>query len=242
VLSTSVPWPALRHELAWEKRAAVVSDQNGRVSVSTHGHERNFSTLAPNVGPRLSGQSLEDRRTVVTDERDLRKAPELMDAGCRDGMVEFYDEFSDARDMTMSEFLSEQNDPFSCKKKDIRPQSAPVSWTTAITTRVNALWKSFHERSALPMPVVDKTNEEHGESTQPPLVEFASLGDRTKQPLTREEPVALVDVGQQETTEKRLATDGVWRIDSDIEINLGRPHDSRPAADLDLRIRRALDV
>ena len=83
VLSTSVPWPALRHELAWEKRAAVVSDQNGRVSVSTHGHERNFSTLAPNVGPRLSGQSLEDRRTVVTDERDLRKAPGLLmlDAG-----------------------------------------------------------------------------------------------------------------------------------------------------------------
>ena len=62
------------------------------------------------------------------------------------------------------------------------------------------------------------------------------LDDRIKQPLRREEPVTLVDVGQQETTEKRLATDGVWRIDSDIEINLGRPHDSRPAADLDLRI------
>ena len=50
VLSTSVPWPALRHELAWEKRAAVVSDQNGRVSATTHGHERNFSSRqAPNV-------------------------------------------------------------------------------------------------------------------------------------------------------------------------------------------------
>jgi len=43
VLSTSVPWPALRQELAWEERAAVVPDQNGRVSVSTHGQERNFS-------------------------------------------------------------------------------------------------------------------------------------------------------------------------------------------------------
>jgi len=94
---------------------------------------------------------------------------------------------------------------------------------------VNALWKSFHERSALPTPVVDKTNEVYVQSTQP-------LDDRIKQPLIREEPVALVDVGQQKTTEKRLATDGVWRIDSDVEINLGRPHDSRPAADLDLRI------
>jgi len=43
VLSTSVPWPALKHELAWEERAAVVLDQNGRVSVSTNGQERNFS-------------------------------------------------------------------------------------------------------------------------------------------------------------------------------------------------------
>ena len=27
VLSTSVPWPALRHELAWEERAAVVQTE-----------------------------------------------------------------------------------------------------------------------------------------------------------------------------------------------------------------------
>ena len=156
----------------------------------------------------------------MTDERDLRKAPGLMDAECRDGMVEFYDENSDARDMPMSECWGVQDDHFSCKKKDIRPQSAPVPWKTAITARVNALWKSFHERSALPTPVVDKTNEVYVQSTQPPLVEFAALDDRIKQPLRREEPVALVDVGQQETTEKRLATDGVWRIDSDVEIIL----------------------
>ena len=77
----------------------------------------------------------------MTDERDLRKALWLMDAGCRDGMVEFYDEFSGARDMPMSEFLSVQNDPFSSKRKDNRPQSAPASWMTAITARVNSLWK-----------------------------------------------------------------------------------------------------
>jgi len=56
----SVPWrPALRHELAWEERAAVVSDQNGGVSVSTDGHERNFSTQ--NSVPetcRMSGNSI----------------------------------------------------------------------------------------------------------------------------------------------------------------------------------------
>ena len=54
------------------------------------------------MGPRLSGQSLEGRRTVMTDKRDLRKAPGLMDAECRDGMVEFYDKNSNARDMPMS--------------------------------------------------------------------------------------------------------------------------------------------
>ena len=45
VLSTSVPWPALRHELAWEERAVVVSDRNGRAS----------TTVTSQVGPKSDG-------------------------------------------------------------------------------------------------------------------------------------------------------------------------------------------
>jgi len=50
-LSTSVPWPALRHELAWEERALVVSDRNGRASTmitSQLGSRSDGSCIATN--------------------------------------------------------------------------------------------------------------------------------------------------------------------------------------------------
>ena len=184
VLSTSVPWPALRHELACEERAAVVADQNGRASMMTSqvGPKSDgscFATLAPNVRCGLSGQNLEleGRRTVVTDERDLRNASKIMDTEYRNKKTKFHEESSNARDIPLAEYLSAQDDPFSYRREDNESRSPSASWKTAITARVNSLWKSFHERSTLPMPIVDKTSGEYVERTQPPLVELTSLDD-----------------------------------------------------------------
>ena len=220
----------------------MVSDRNGRASttvtsqVGPKSDGSCFATLAPNVGRGLSGQNLEGRRTVVTYDKDLWKTPRLMGAESQYRMTEFDDVFSDARDMPMDELWGVQNDPLSCKGKDNRPQSAPASWMAAITARVNSLWKSFYERPTVSMPIVDKMSGECVGSMHPPLVEIASLEDRRSLPLRREVPATLVDIDQQGTTEKRPATDGIWREDDDVEISLERPFNTKSTADLDTRI------
>jgi len=85
VLSTSVPWPALRHELACEERAAVVADQNGRASMM----------MTSQVGPKSDGSCF--ATYVVTIPQRYGRTDDLLYIAIpRSGPVEsmrFYGEF-----------------------------------------------------------------------------------------------------------------------------------------------------
>jgi len=108
-----------------------------------------------------------------------------------------------------------------------RTRSAPSTWMTAITARVNTLWGALYGRPSVANPMTEMTEREFVEPIErpPPLhssslqVEAPSLDDGREPSMTG------------------IPRRGLWHLDSDIAIDLDRTHAKRtPSPELDLRI------
>ena len=106
---------------------------------------------------------------------------------------------------------------------DIQPRTEPT-WMSAITTQINALWRTVHGRSTATVPTIEKSdrnNVECIEEVRPSQRNFA-------------EEERYVNRHDFETA--RIPGRKLWRLDSNTEIELDKVHDKKPKLDLDLRI------
>ena len=98
----------------------------------------------------------------------------------------------------------------------------PNTWMNAITAKVNALWTAFHQRPPVhdPTPAVVRSDSVDlcPRQTSSLCVEAPSL-DKRQLPITSQ------------PTGSRL-----WRIDSDVAIDLDRPQTGRLSPQLDLTV------
>ena len=95
---------------------------------------------------------------------------------------------------------------------------------SAITTKINALWRTVHGKSAATVPKIerlDRNNVECVEEVRPSQRNFAE-----------EERY----VNRQKFETARIPGRRLWRLDSNTEIELDKVHDRKPKLDLDLRI------
>ena len=185
------PRSALRQELAVskEQRTAVVTDRGG------------FATLAPNVGPRLSGQNMDSGWPLSTADgasRHLSTTPEPEGGDRTTGIP---DEFHLATGRSVNEPLSVRTDSAACGRKGDQPQTAPASWMAAITARVNSLWNSFYGGSSLFMPALNMADGDCGKTAQPSHVGFPSLEETGTSFVRQEASVFPVDTVCQERRE-----------------------------------------
>ena len=112
-----------------------------------------------------------------------------------------------------------QKDLTSHSSSDDRPRSAPVSWMAAVTTRLNMLWDAFYQRPTKPVSVLSVTDREPTEDRRRDVSSATVQADRG-QPSR---PTAQ--------SERRL-----WRLDSDIEIDVDRLPVQMPNPELDLSV------
>ena len=94
---------------------------------------------------------------------------------------------------------------------------------SAITTQINALWRTVHGRSTATVPTIerlDRNNVECVEEVRPSQRNFA------------EERY----VNRQEFETARIPGRKLWRLDSNTEIELDKVYGKKPKLDLDLRI------
>jgi len=245
VCSELVPQPALRHELAGhDSSAAVVTDRDG------------FATLAPNVvGPRMS----EPLQTTIRTTADVHSAPQMshlrsnlppepmVERSCnvpdfppatvrselRGDMIPargLFDGPSEVHRRTLTESLVVHPDSVPHDRENNRPQTAPVTWMSAITASVNSLWKAFYERRPnlhAPSPSMMEEGRHKGpirlEETAPPH-------------RSQEAPVPHGASNRQEPSVTQPPLRRIWRLNSETEIPLDELRERRVSPELDLRI------
>jgi len=83
---------------------------------------------------------------MLAVERDPGNVSRMMNTECQDRKTKFHEKSSNARDIPLAEYMSAQDDPFSYRREDSGSQSPSASWKTAITARVNSLWKYADRR------------------------------------------------------------------------------------------------
>ena len=110
-----------------------------------------------------------------------------------------------------------------------RPHSAPEPWKAAITARVNALWNAFHNKSQVAVSTLD-TADRDSESETCALTEKSSS---TRQYVTAL-PVSLDYVREDRPTQSQ--TRRLWRLNSDVVIDLDRTTRRMPTPELDLSV------
>ena len=237
--------PALRHELAGhDSSAAVVTDRDG------------FATLAPNVvGPRMS----EPLQTTIRTTADVHSAPQMSHLRSNlppEPMVErscnvpdfppatvrselrgdripargLFDGPSELHRRTLTESLIVHPDSVPHDRENNRPQTAPVTWMSAITASVNSLWKAFYERRPnLPGP--SPSMMEEGRHKGP-----IRLEERAPPHQSQEAPVPHGASDRQEPSVTLPPLRRIWRLNSETETPLDEPCERRVSPELDLRI------
>jgi len=99
-----------------------------------------------------------------------------------------------------------------------RPRSAPMLWITAMTDRVNALWDAFYGRRRVVAPI-GMTNKD---------LDVEKVVQREERPSAWHDALAFPITTEQPQTRR------LWRLDSDVEIDLDRTSRRMPSPELDL--------
>jgi len=103
---------------------------------------------------------------------------------------------------------------------------------TAITDRVNSVWRYLHSGTSIPVPASNGMNGDVIEHTHGGLAHPEDTGC----PDVRQEPrVSPVEVECQGPDEIRLPGRKISQLDSETEIVLDGPHEKRLSPELDLR-------
>ena len=182
------------------------------------------ATLAPNVGHGMLGFLEPTNEQVSGVLQSIASVtyhvPPVLEPRRLTQTQGLFDEYVDVRDKDRP--MTVPRDHVSCHKDIDRPQSAPMSWMTAITARVNSLWRTFYGGSALPPAGVHKSD---GVLDMP-------LSD--VEPMPFEEAEQLLDVVKPSVEHPK--TGRVWRLNSETVIPLDEPYERRPDPKLDLRI------
>jgi len=152
----------------------------------------------------------------------------------RVGTFPFYTELGrpttvDVEDRPMSAPVTKPKDIAPLIVVEDRLQSAPEPWKAAITAHVNALWNAFHNKSQVAVSTLDTTDRDNDSET---------CAQKEKSSSTRQYvsafPVSFDYPGVDRLTQQ--STRRLWRLDSDVEVDLGRMSRRMPSPELDLSV------
>ena len=114
---------------------------------------------------------------------------------------------------------------------DDRPQSAPVSWIIAMTDRVNALWDALHGRRRVTAPTLGLTDKD---------LDVEKGVQRQERPRAWHDALAFsvsLDYSREDRPTQQQ-TRRLWRLDSDVEVDLHRTSRRLPSPEVDLSVHQ----